>query len=590
MCGIFAYVGEREAGPVVLRGLHNLEYRGYDSAGMVTITEGCLRIAKDAGGLHQVAEKHRLGQLPGRTGVGHVRWATHGAVTMANAHPHHDCHGRIALVHNGIIENHRELRARLDGRHTFVSETDTEVICHLIEERMEQGLGLQEAVFEVSRELEGSYAIVAISADEPGKMVGMRKDSPLVVGVGRDGNFLASDTISLLDETDRVLYVDNGQGVVLSRDSVTIMDSQGRPVDQKPELITWRWDQAGKGGHDFYMLKEILEQPEAVRKAIEQDAEQIMEMAIGLLQARQVVFTACGTSRYAALIGRYAFSKVGRKFSDVVMASEFEYFSDSVDRNTLVIAVSQSGETADVINGVRRAREQGATIFSLVNVAGSSLARMSDKVLYLNCGPEIGVAATKSFLAQLSIFYLIAFSMDNRLNEGMSRLRTIADLVETNLHLNGQEVPRIARALRDRHDFYYIARGINFATAGEGALKMKEIAYVHAEGMPAGELKHGTLALVEQGTPVVAICPRDHTCAETLSNTAETKARGAHVIGVSDHNDPMFDDWIKVPTVEEVFYPMVCVVPLQLLAYHSATARDRDPDKPRNLAKSVTVK
>ena len=338
------------------------------------------------------------------------------------------------------------------------------------------------------------------------------------------------------------------------------------------------------------MLKEILEQPQAVRCALMQDKDQIMEMAMGILRARQVVLTACGTSRYAALIGRYVFSKLAGKFSDVIMSSEFHYFSDSVDRNTLVIAVSQSGETADVIEGVKKAKEHGATVFSLVNVIGSSLARMSDRVVYLNCGPEIGVAATKTFISQLTIFYLLAFAMANKLEEGFEKIKALSPLIEGNFRDNGKKLIELAQRLKEKNDFYYIARGINFAIAGEGALKLKEIAYVHAEGMPAGELKHGTLALIEKGTPVIAICPRDYTYDETMSNVSETKARGAFAIGVSDQQGQIFDEWIKIPQVEEIFYPLVSIVPLQLLAYHIAVARGLDPDKPRNLAKSVTVK
>jgi len=321
-----------------------------------------------------------------------------------------------------------------------------------------------------------------------------------------------------------------------------------------------------------------------------QDRQVITDVAMDILRARQVVLTACGTSRYAALIGRYIFSKLGGKFSDVVMASEFHYFADSIDKNTLVIAVSQSGETADVIQGIKKARENGATILSLVNVVGSSLARMGDRVLYLNCGPEIGVAATKSFVSQLTIFYLLGFAMLNRLDAGIDKIRSISSLIERNLQDNGETLRDLAYQLRDKKDFYYIARGINFAVAGEGALKLKEIAYVHAEGMPAGELKHGTLALVERDTPVIAICPSDYTFEETLSNVSETKTRGAFVIGVSDRHEQIFDKWVEISALEDVFYPLVSIVPLQLFAYYSATARGLDPDKPRNLAKSVTVK
>jgi len=590
MCGIVGYIGDKVAAPVILSALTRLEYRGYDSAGVATISSGTLSIKKDIGKLAEVREKHQMDTLPGQVGIGHVRWATHGGVTAANAHPHLDCKQEIAVVHNGIIENHQELRSRLSPRHKFTSDTDTEVVSHLIEDYMELGASLEEAILRVTKELKGSYALLAISVKEPEKIIAARKDSPLVVGLGATGNFIASDTLPFLEETRRGIFIEDGESVVVTRDNVSLRDSNGKEVKREPTEFSWQWDAVSKQGHDFFMLKEILEQPQAIRRALMQDRELIMEMAMEILRARQIVFTACGTSRYAALIGRYVFSKIAGKFSDVIMASEFGYFSDSIDRNTLVLAVSQSGETADVMDGVKRAKENGAAVFSLVNVVGSSLARMSDRVLYLNCGPEIGVAATKSFMAELIIFYLLAFAMVNRFDEGIEKLTDVSNLIEANLRHNGLEVPKIAQKLKDKNDFYYIARGINFAIAGEGALKLKEIAYVHAEGMPAGELKHGTLALVEEGTPVVAICPRDYTFDETLSNISETEARGAIVVGISDRQETTFNEWINIPEVDEIFYPLVSIIPLQLFAYHSAVARGLDPDKPRNLAKSVTVK
>lgn len=590
MCGIIGFIGDREAAPLILNGLRKLEYRGYDSAGMATSVDSHLCIKKGVGQLSEVEQRHQLAELPGRVGIGHVRWATHGKVTVENAHPHFDCHQGIAVVHNGIIENYQELRSHLSLRHKFTSDTDTEVIPHLIEEYMEDGTPLERAVFQMSKRLKGSYAILVISATDPQKIVGTRKDSPLVIGVGRGSNFIASDTLPFLEETNRVIFIEDGETVTLTGNGVSIIDSEGRQVKREPQRVDWKCDAASKQGYDFFMLKEIFEQPQAMRRSLMQERNLIMDMAMDILRARQIVLTACGTSRYAALIGRYAFSKLAGKFSDVIMASELQYFSDSVDRNTLIIAVSQSGETADVIQGVKKAKENGATVFSLVNVVGSTLARISDRVLYLNCGPEIAVAATKSFVNQLTLFYLLAFAMVNKLDEGAEKLEAISNLIEANLYHNETEIPKIVEKLKSKNDFYYIARGINFAMAGEGALKLKEIAYVHAEGMPAGELKHGTLALIENGTPVVVICPNDYTFSESLANATETKARGAFVIGVSDKEDKVFDEWVKIPTVEEIFYPLVTVVPLQLFAYHSAIARGLEPDKPRNLAKSVTVK
>jgi len=590
MCGIIGIVGKERATPLLLKGLESLEYRGYDSAGVATIADGKLRYGKDTGKLDEVRQKHRLDKLAGSMGIGHVRWATHGGVTAANAHPHLDCKGEIAVVHNGIIENYEALRAQLEPKHVFVSQTDTEVIPHLIEEYMEAGASLEQAVLQAIGQLKGSYALLAISVKEPGKMVATRKDSPLVVGVDGDRKFVASDALAFLEQTNRVAFLEDGETVVLAGD-ITFLDGQGKQIEKEFTQIDWRWDKATKQGHDFFMMKEITEAPEAMRCALMQDRSLILEMAMDILRTKQVVITACGTSRYAALVGRYLFSKLAGKFCDVVMASEFHYFSDSVDKNTLVIAISQSGETADVLEGVKKARENGATIFSLVNMVGSSIARMSDRVLYLNCGPEIGVAATKSFMSQLAILYLLAFTMANRLEEGVEKLRDdLCPKIEEILSRNGVRLRELAERTKDKNDFYYIARGINFAIAAEGALKLKEISYIHAEGMPAGELKHGTLALIEEGTPVVVICPKDYTFEETLANAAETKARGAFVIGVSEERHPLFDEWIEIDSVEEIFYPLVTIVPLQLLAYHLAVARGKDPDRPRNLAKSVTVK
>jgi glucosamine--fructose-6-phosphate aminotransferase (isomerizing) len=589
MCGIIGYVGDGAAAPILVKALRHLEYRGYDSAGIATICDGKVCAEKDVGNLDQVCGKHDLDSLPGNIGIGHVRWATHGDVTQVNAHPHFDCKREIAVVHNGIVENYRELRTRLESNHLFVSQTDTEVIPHLIEEYMDAGASLEEAVMKASKQLKGCYAFAAVSVKEPDRIVATRRESPLVVGANTHRSFIASDALAFLEETNRVAFLEDGETVILGK-SITFLDQDGQPVKKDFKEVDWNWEQATKQGFDFFMMKEIMEEPQAIRCATMQDKRLLLEMAIGILRSRQVVITACGTSRYAALVGRYLFSRLSGEFCDVIMASEFQYFSDSIDKNTLVIAVSQSGETADVIQGVKRAKENGATIYSMVNTVGSSLARMSDRVLYLNCGPEIGVAATKTFMSQLALFYLLSFTMANKLDDGLQQLLDICPKIEKSFSKNSKKLQGLAQQTRDKHDFYYIARGINFAIAAEGALKMKEISYVHAEGMPAGELKHGTLALIEKDTPVIVICPQDYTFEETIANAHETKVRGAFVIGVSEEMNPIFDEWIEIPEVDEVFQPLVTVVPLQLLAYYSALARGRDPDKPRNLAKSVTVK
>jgi glucosamine--fructose-6-phosphate aminotransferase (isomerizing) len=377
---------------------------------------------------------------------------------------------------------------------------------------------------------------------------------------------------------------------VLTAEGVELFDVSGKKLTREARHIDLQWCDSDKQGYPFFMLKEIMEQPQTIEAAINQDKESFTKIAMDILRAGQVIVTACGTSRYAALVGRYLFSKVGRKFCDVVMASEFHYFADSVDRNTVVLAVSQSGETADVIEGVKRAREAGAQIVSIVNRPYSQLAEMSHHVIYLNCGPESCVAATKSFISQLVIFYLLSFSMVNSFDKAVNNLRSISDKVAKTIEWNNDKIRRLSQELKTTNDFYYIARGINFAIASEGALKLKEISYIHAEGMPAGELKHGTLALIESGTPVAVICPDDYTYHETLSNATEAKARGANIIAVSDRKNEIYDFWIKIPKVDELLYPIIAVVPLQLLAYHLAVSRGYDPDRPRNLAKSLTVK
>lgn len=590
MCGIIGYVGSKPAVDILKDALTRLEYRGYDSAGIATIADDALHLCKDKGKVAEVIKDCSIINLPGCTGIGHVRWATHGGVTRDNAHPHSDSMSQIAVIHNGIIENYEELKKRLAKKYHFKSDTDTEVIPHLIREQVDAGLSFEEAFFAAVRQLQGSYALIAVSTLADGKLFAARKDSPMVLGLGKDANFIGSDVLSFLPYSREAVYVEDGECVVMTKNTYQIYDLNHTPKKRESVAITWELSEAGKGEYDHYMIKEIKEQPIVIRQALMQDTRQLNRMAIDILRAHQVIFVACGTSRFAALIGRYVFSKIGHTFSDVVMASEFGYFSDSVDKNTLVIAVSQSGETADVMDGVKQAKAKGATVYSIVNVEGSSLARMSDKALYLSCGPEIGVAATKSFTAQLCLLYLLAYAMDGRLSEGKEKLLEISSLIEHDLQTNNSEIFAIAEKLKDKRDFYYLARGINFAMAGEGALKLKEVCYVHAEGMPAGELKHGTLALIEEGTPVIAICPTDYTYTDTISNISEAMVRGATVIGISNANQSIFAEWIKIPEVEMIFYPLVTVIPLQLLAYHSAIVRGFDPDKPRNLAKSVTVK
>jgi len=590
MCGIIGFIGNEPAAPIVLRGLRNLEYRGYDSAGMASIQDGKLWLKKDTGKIEEVNQKHKLSELPGNIAIGHTRWATHGGVSRKNAHPHSDCANRIAVVHNGIIENYEELRRILKGKgHIFTSDTDTEVLSHLIEDYLKEGRSLEKAVLMTTQRLEGSYAFIVISAKEPEKMVATRKDNALIIGIGDRSSIATSDILSL-PEYNRAVFPEDGDVAILSSRGVTFLNAVGKGI--KREITTLKLEQqvSEKGGYEYFMLKEIMEEPQAIRTAVMQDKQSFTHLAMDILRARQVVITACGTSRYAALVGRYLFSEVAKKFCDVVMATEFQYFSESVDKNTLVIAVSQSGETADVTEGVKRARAHEARVISIINRFGAILSRMSDSVIYLNCGPEIAVAATKSLASQLAVFYLLSFTMVNQFDEAVNKLKEVSQKVEETLKWNEARLGELAERFKDRNDFYYIARGINFPVASEAALKLKEISYIHAEGLPAGELKHGTLALIEEGTPIVAICPNDYTFSETLSNAMEAKSRGAFIIGVSDKENELYDSWIRIPEVDNLFYPLVAIAPLHLLAYHLAVKRGKDPDKPRNLAKSVTVK
>ena len=592
MCGIIGYTSRSDkAASVIFQGLKRMEYRGYDSSGMATLNRGKILIRKGVGFLEDVNREEKLSSLPGVTGIGHTRWATHGGVTQTNTHPHHDCKDQIAVIHNGIIDNYQALRHSLIKRgHNFISETDTEVIPHMLEGEMDKGHSLKEAVLAVAPRLEGSYAFLAICVREPGKIVGTRRGSPLVVGVAPGKAFAASDSLALAGQVDQLYMLGENEVVELTPNGATFYDHTGKQIEKKPVKPDTQWDDTDKGDFPFYMLKEIMEQPKTLQAASDQDSELFTSIALDMLRAEQVIITACGSSRYAALVGRYLFSSVGRKFAEVVMASEFQYFAESLGRNTLVIAVSQSGETLDVVEGITLARRAGAKIVSIINRPQSLLGELSHNVIYLNCGPEIGVAATKTFLNQVAVFYLLAFAMLHSFDMAADNIRKVCRQVSKSLEWNIKTISDIAARYASKNDFYYIARGINFAIASEGALKLKEISYIHAEGMPAGELKHGTLSLIEKDTPVLVICPSDYTYQETLSNAMEAKARGAKIIAVSDENNEIYDHWIRIPKVHELLYPLVAVVPLQLLAYQLALERGHNPDKPRNLAKSVTVK
>ncbi|MFH1056517.1 MAG: glutamine--fructose-6-phosphate transaminase (isomerizing) [Candidatus Micrarchaeota archaeon] len=594
MCGIIGYLGFRPVGKVAYSGLKALEYRGYDSAGVAVLESdsngSSLKIFKDTGKVDEINSRLKLSDLAGSVAVGHVRWATHGGVTSLNAHPHVSCDGAIAVAHNGIIENFLELKKELgDKGHEFSSQTDTEVIPHLIEEALKANPsgGLEGAVLDASRKLKGSFAFLVISKANPDGLIAVRNESPLVVGVGEGEVFAASDCVPFLEFTKKVVFLNDGEMAVLNAGEMRFVDFRsGKQVLKQISEVKWNAEQAQKGDFTHFMMKEISEEPVTLKQSAFQNEEVLRSFSKELLESRNVIVVASGTSFHASLFAKHVFRKLLGKELNVVLASEFGVEAEHLTKDSLLIAVSQSGETADVLACVRKAREKGARVFSIVNVVGSTLDRTSDKTLYLNCGPEIGVAATKSFLNQLGVFLAVAFAAKGKDID----FDALSSAVQQGVDWNKDVLRSLARDFKFKEHVYFLGRGVNYAIAMEGALKLKEISYIHAEGMPAGELKHGTLALVEKGTPVVLLNPHDETFVDCLNNGIEAKSRGAKIIGVSDGENANYDVLIRLPKMENpLLYAVVEVVPLQLLAYYSAVERGRDPDKPRNLAKSVTV-
>jgi glucosamine--fructose-6-phosphate aminotransferase (isomerizing) len=606
MCGIVGYVGPDEALPIILEGLRRLEYRGYDSAG-VALLDGELAVVKRAGKLAELERVLERSDPPaGTIGMGHTRWATHGEPSDRNAHPHVDCRGRIAVIHNGIVENFAELREGLEKRgHTLVSETDTECIAHLIEEK--DG-SLADAVRATVAELEGAYAIVVLSLDEPDVVVGAKVSSPLVVGLGRGENILASDIPAVLSRTRRVIPIEEGQVVEVRAGDVTITDFAGQVLERAPIEVEWDVARAQKGGYDHFMLKEIHEQPAAIRDTLvgRMDTGGFLSLdelrmdADVLREVSKVFVVACGTAFHSGLVAKYAIEHWTRLPVEIEIASEFRYRDPVLGPDTLTIAVSQSGETIDTLEAARHAAHQGSRVLAVTNTVGSSLTREADGVLYTHAGPEIGVAATKTFATQMVALHLAALYLaqvrgsmfPEEVLEIVEHMHALPDQVEATLSLDGQ-----VRELADRfglaRDFLFIGRHVGYPAALEGALKLKEISYIHAEGYPAGELKHGPIALVEPGVPVVAIATACHVYPKVLSNIREVRARGAEVVAVATEGDTeigkVAQDVLFVPATPELLAPVVVTPPLQLLAYHIARNRGCDVDQPRNLAKSVTV-
>ncbi len=606
MCGIVGYVGPDRALPIVLEGLRRLEYRGYDSAGVATL-DGGLSVTKRAGKLSELdAALEGEGTLPGRVGMGHTRWATHGAANDRNAHPHLDCDGAVAVIHNGIVENFAKLRAGLEKRgHTLVSETDTEVIAHLIEEK--DGT-LADRVRATVRELEGAYALVVLGRDEPDVIVGVKVSSPLIVGLGRGENMLASDIPAVLQRTRTVVPIEEHRVVELRADRVRVTDFDGNEVPTEPFEVEWDVARAQKGGFDDFMLKEIHEQPSAIRDTLvgrvsEQGLLALDELHIdtdALREVDKVFVVACGTAFHSGLVAKYAIEHWTRLPVEIDIASEFRYRDPVLGPDTLTLAVSQSGETIDTLEAARHAARQGSKVLAVTNTIASSLAREADAVMYTHAGPEICVAATKTFSTQMAVLHLVALYLAQvrgamfpvEVIDIVERMRRLPEQVERTLELDGQ-VRTIAEELRDVRDVLFMGRHTGYPAALEGALKLKELSYVHAEGYPAGELKHGPIALVEDGVPVVAVATECHVYPKVLSNIQEVRARGARVIAVASEGDEEIsayaDHVLSVPRVPELFAPVVVTPPLQLLAYHVAKLRGCDVDQPRNLAKSVTV-
>ena len=607
MCGIVGYLGKRQATEVLIDGLSKLEYRGYDSAGVAVNTGNELAIRKFKGRLAILAEDLQKNPIDGHLGIGHTRWATHGEPSDVNSHPHFNMDRTIAVVHNGIIENYLELRAELEAEGVkFLSQTDTEIAAHMVSKYYEGNL--LDAVYKATARFRGAYALGVVCADNANELVAVRKDSPLVVGLGEDENMIASDIPAILKYTRNVYFLENGEFVHILGDKVTVLNENKEVVEKEVSEITWDVEAASKGGFDSFMAKEIYEQPKGVedtlmRRLDENGRIKLDDIKItkeDLDRINKVYIVACGTAYHAGLVGKYAIEKFAKIPVIADIASEFRYSDPFVDENTLIIIVSQSGETADTLAALRDAKAKGARVLSITNVVGSSIARESDDIFYTWAGPEIAVASTKAYTTQLMAFYMIALNLamtkgsitEEEYFKMIDILKEMPSKVEKVLECD-KFVEEIAAEIKDKNDIFYLGRGLDYALAMEGSLKIKEISYMHAEAFAAGELKHGTIALIEEGTPVIAIATQEQLFEKMVSNMQEVKARGAKVIAIAkEHNkevEKSADRVIYIPEVEDMFASITAVVPMQLLSYHVAKMRGCDIDKPRNLAKSVTV-
>ena len=607
MCGIVGYVGTKDGTGLLVDGLKRLEYRGYDSAGVSLMNGAGVETRKAKGKIAMLEEAISKKPVSGNVGIAHTRWATHGPPNECNAHPHHDCTGTISVVHNGIIENYGPLRSMLQKTgHTFVSETDTEVLAHLIEAAFDGNL--EEAVTDALALVEGTYGIAVICSRDPDKVVAARKGSPLLIGLGEGENYVASDVAAILQHTRQVVYLDDGEMAVLTKDAYRVMDLNAKTVKKRATRIDWDLDQIEKGGFDHFMLKEIMEQPQTIQNTMRGrsvDDDGFSKLG-GLNLSREelqhidhIILTACGTSWHSALIGKMMIEEHARIRCEVEYASEFRYSNPIVTDRTLCIVISQSGETADTLAAMREAKRRGAKTLGLVNQVGSTIAREDDGGIYLHAGPEIGVASTKAFTSQVVALALLTLKLARLRTMSIVQGRVITQALE---HLPDQiqsildrasEVEHIAEAFVDAKNFLYLGRGYNFPVALEGALKLKEISYIHAEGYPAAEMKHGPIALIDDEMPVVFIAPHDSVFDKVVSNVQEVKARGGRVIAITSRDEPSLEGKIdyefRVPETVDMLNPVLSAIPLQLLAYYIAAKRGLNVDQPRNLAKSVTV-
>ncbi|PIN83747.1 MAG: glutamine--fructose-6-phosphate transaminase (isomerizing) [Nitrosopumilales archaeon CG11_big_fil_rev_8_21_14_0_20_33_24] len=586
MCSIIGYYGNETAAPIIVKGLRRMEYRGYDSVGVATESNSQIELKKGIGKVDEVNFKVQLDTLPGKIGIGHTRWATHGKVTDANAHPHSSNSGKLAIVHNGIIDNFEQLKKKLeeDG-YIFKSETDSEVIANLLQKNYEITKNVKDAIIKTVSELKGNYAFVAMF--ENGQLAAARFHEPLIVGIGKNSYFLSSDVLGFIEQTDNAIYIENGNFVIIDKDKLEILDFNGEIVKQQITKVSKEFADAYKGDYAHFTLKEISEQPDTVFKSGENTQNAIKNAAVHIKNSNNIYITGSGTSYNAALIAKQILAKYAKIKVDTIISSELQFSSDIIEPKSTLIAISQSGESADVLEAVSIAKKEKCKIISIVNSLTSSLARESDIIIGMNCGPEIGVAATKSFTSQIIVIYKIVEEICNGKFEIDYKeiSKSISKILE-----NHDQIRKIAKEIKEISDIYVLGRGIHYPIAIESALKLKELTYIHAEGIAGGELKHGPLALMDSNVFVIIINPNDSTYSDTLTSAREIKARGAKIIGISDEKSEVYDYWIEIPKNGELVYPISETIPIQLLSYYAAIEKDTDPDYPRNLAKSVTVK